>query len=252
MDEDEIKKAESLEEEPKAGEGEAPDAESAAEVSEETPAPASGGGDAPIGDFGEPQGADTPSASPEEAAGPEGEGIAPEEPPVRTFTQEQVNELVGKARAEGRQRGMEQAMSDFRSRYGVDDDDQLDSLFRDGSRYGELGARYEDVGGQLRDAMTQIALMKAKVLPERESDVKAILGAMGKDVTEDSINEMLATHPEWVAAPEGADDKGFSLPKKPIPQPTPGEGAEAGRLGVEPKAEEEESDEAKAMRLFNL
>jgi hypothetical protein len=248
MDEDEIKKAESLEESPKSDEGSL--AEAGSEVSDKAPASASD--DASIGDFGEPQGADTPSASPKEPASPEGEGIAPEEPPARTFTQEQVNELVGKARAEGRQKGMEQARADLMSRYGVDDDDQLDSIFRDGSRYGELGARYSDVGNQLRDAMTQIAMMKAKVLPERESDVKAILGAMGKDVTEESINEMLATHPEWVSAPESADDKGFSLPKKPIPQPTPGEGAEAGRLGVEPKAEEEESDEAKAMRLFNL
>ena len=248
MDEDEIKKAESLEDEPKVEDAGIADAES--EVSEETQASGSDG--AGSDGFGEPQGADTPSASPEEPASPEGEGIAPEEPPARTFTQEQVNELVGKARAEGRQKGMEQARADFMSRYGVDDDDQLDSIFRDGSRYGELGARYSDVGNQLRDAMTQIALMKAKVLPERESDVKAILGAMGKDVTEESIGEMLATHPEWVGAPESADDKGFSLPKKPIPQPTPGEGAEAGRLGVEPKADEEESDEARAMRLFNL
>ena len=244
MDEDEIKKAESLEEEPKDEEGSRHEA-----APEETPAQSDG--ELPDADSADPQGADTPSASPEEPTAPEGEGAAPEETPVRTFTQEQVNELVGKARAEGRQKGMEQAMADLRSRYGVDDDDQMDSLFRDGSRYGELGARYSDVGNQLKDAMTQIAMMKSHILPGRESDVKAILGAMGKDVTEDSIGEMLATHPEWVSAPE-SDDGGFSLPKKPIPQPTPGQGAEAGRLGVEPKAEEEESDEAKAMRLFNL
>lgn len=248
MDEDEIKKAESLEE---GTEGEA-DAlpEGGAEASEEAPASPSDEA-SPESDAPDPQGADTPSASPGEESAPEGEGIAPEDPPVRTFTQEQVNELVGKARAEGRQKGMEQAMADLRSRYGVDDDDQMDSIFRDGSRYGELGARYSDVGNQLKDAMTQIAMMKSHILPGRESDVKAILGAMGKEVTEDSIGEMLATHPEWVSAPE-SDDGGFSLPKKPIPQPTPGQGAEAGRLGVEPKAEEEESDEAKAMRLFNL
>ncbi len=244
MDEDEIKKAESLEEEPKDEAGSLPDvAEGESPAQSDVGLPDAGPAD--------PQGADTPSASPEEPVAPEGEGIAPEEPPVKTFTQEQVNELVGKARAEGRQKGMEQAMADLRSRYGVDDDDQMDSIFRDGSRYGELGARYADVGNQLRDAMTQIAMMKSHILPERESDVRAILGAMGKDVTEESIGEMLATHPEWVNAPE-SDDGGFSLPKKPIPQPTPGQGAEAGRLGVEPKAEEEESDEARAMRLFNL
>ncbi len=244
MDEDEIKKAESLEEEPKDGAGSLPDVA-------EGESPAQSDIELPDAGPADPQGADTPSASPEEPVAPEGEGIAPEEPPVKTFTQEQVNELVGKARAEGRQKGMEQAMADLRSRYGVDDDDQMDSIFRDGSRYGELGARYADVGNQLRDAMTQIAMMKSHILPERESDVRAILGAMGKDVTEESIGEMLATHPEWVSAPE-SDDGGFSLPKKPIPQPTPGQGAEAGRLGVEPKAEEEESDEARAMRLFNL
>ena len=235
MDEKEIKEAES----PKA---------IAEETEPEDPVVADDGAGVEA-QSAEPEGADTPSASLGEAD-PQGEGDAAGQAPAKTFTQEQVNELVGKARAEGRQKGMEQAMSDLRTKYGVDDDGQMDALFRDGSRYGELGSRYQDVGNQLKDAMTQIALMKAKVLPERESDVKAILGAMGKEVTEDSINEMLSTHPEWVAAPEG--DKGFSMPRKPIPQPNPGEGAEAGRLGVEPKPEPEESDEAKAMRLFNL
>lgn len=181
---------------------------------------------------------------------------------MRTFTQEQVNELVGKARAEGRQKGMEQAMQEFRDKYGLDDDNQIESLMRDGSRYSELGARYADANGQLKDAFAQIALMKTKILPDRESDVKAILGANGLDVTEDNIQSLLATHPEWISAPtqnatsptvpgtEGL--AASSLDAKPISQPQAVDGTKTGRLGIEPKPAKEVSEKEEAMKLFGI
>ena len=70
-----------------------------------------------------------------------GEPAPAEEPKERTFTQDQVNQMVGKARAEGREKGYEQAKREALERYGVETDDELDVLFSDGARYGELNAR---------------------------------------------------------------------------------------------------------------
>jgi hypothetical protein len=181
-----------------------------------------------------------------------------EQEPVRTFTQEQVNELVGKARAEGRKKGYEQAKMESRERYGVDDDDELDSLFANGSRYGELDARFKDSGKQLKDVRTELAMVKSRILPDRQADVKAILGANGLDVTEENIASLLPTHPEWIAmaqpqqnAPQsqGAPQEAPQQPKEKDWKPE----EPIDKLGVEPNQPKEDSGDSereKAMKMF--
>jgi len=208
----------------------------------------------------EPQGAGTPPA-PEQEPEPAPAEIQSEatEPKIeRTFTQEQVNALVGKARAEGREKGYEQAKKEALERYGVEGDDQLDELFANGSRYGELSSRFEDERGSLLEARTELALVKSGVLPERQGDVKAILGAQGLDITVENIESMLPTHPEWKAAPAAPDAQ---KQPNPIPQPQE-EGSPEGesQLGAAPSPKavqaESEAKEAKeseeAMKMFGL
>ena len=190
---------------------------------------------------------------------PEGqaEQIAPEQKQPRMFTQEQVNELVGKARAEGRERGYRQAKDEALQRYGVESDDELDNIFTDGSRFGELRARNADSESRYRDAMAELALVKSGVLPSRQSDVRAILAANGMDITEDNIASMVATHPEWVKeAIEQTLEEGGAQPA-PIPQPKPvaqEEGSKSLGLEPKPKAKEGEEDEKERVmkNLFRL
>ena len=190
-----------------------------------------------------------------------GEGIAPE-PEKPIFTQEQVNKMAGKSREEGRKAGYkagyDAAMAELLEKYGVENNDELDGLFADGSRYGEQMARYDDMGRRLKDSETTVALMKCGILPERYSDVKAILNANGLDVTEEAIKSMLPTHGEWVAAQQAQEGNPVA-PAPEIPQPKPEgetpEGQSAGVMGAEPKAggaEPEESEEEQAMRVFGI
>ena len=209
----------------------------------EAETPAADGGSAP---------ADAPVEPQAEEASPEPEPQPQEE--VRTFTQEQVNELVGKARAEGRRKGYEQARLEARQRYGVDDDDQLDGLFADGSRYGELNERYIDSGNRLKEAQTELALVKSQILPERQGDVRAILSANGMEVTEENIASLLPTHPEWKAqAMPNAQQGATPAPAPEIPQPQ-AKAPAIDKLGVEPSPSKGEGDDerSKAMKLFGL
>lgn len=204
--------------------------------------------------------ADTPAAeepapeqAPEQPAQEE-----PEQPQVRTFTQEQVNALVGKARAEGREKGYEQAKREVLERYGVDKDDDLDGIFANGSRYEELSSRFEDERGSLIEARTELALVKSGILPERQGDVKAILGAQGLDITTENIESLLPTHPEWKAAPNPQPQP---ITQNPIPQPQEeGEPKGDSQLGAAPNPKsvelESEAKEAaekeQAMKAFGI
>lgn len=202
--------------------------------------------------------AESESASEENPVEEQPQERPTEQEPVRTFTQEQVNELVGKARAEGRKKGYEQAKLEARERYGVDDDEQLDSLFANGSRYGELDARFKDSGNQLKDVRTELAMVKSKILPDRQADVKAILGANGLDVTEENIASLLPTHPEWIAAaqPQQGAPLNQGTPNEALQQPkdkdwTPEKPID--KLGVEPNQPKEDtgdSEREKAMKMF--
>ena len=178
-------------------------------------------------------------------------GAMPEPKQPRMFTQEQVNELVGKARAEGRERGYRQAKDEALQRYGVENDDELDTIFTDGSRFGELRARNADSESRYRDAMAELALVKSGILPSRQSDVRAILSANGLDITEENIASMIATHPEWVKERIEETLQNGGGQASPIPQPKPagGEG-EPTSLGLEPKGKANEGEEDEKERVM--
>lgn len=237
-----------LEEETEVSEEPKPEAEPE-EVSEEAP-------EAPV--------EEEVSEVSEEAATPAADDASPEpvaeEPkPERTFTQEQVNALVGKARAEGRASGLRDARKEALDRYGVDDDDALDALFANGSRYDELSARFAERDNSLKEARTELALVKSGVLPERQADVKAILTAQGMEITEENIESMLPTHPEWKGSvtPEPAPQAASIPQPKPMAEPVGGEGGGEAEptpdegvrsLGPKPKnalADAGEGDEAR-------
>ena len=103
------------------------------------------------------------------------------------FTQSQVDELVGKARQEGRQKGYESAMTELRERYGVDGDDDLDRIFANGGRFDELSSRYEKSGKELAEVRAELALARSGIVPERQSDARAILAGNGMDVSEETL-----------------------------------------------------------------
>jgi len=122
----------------------------------------------------------------------------------KMFTQSQVNEIVGKARKEGRERALRETFS----RYGVDSEEGLDDLFGDAQRYTTVQEMYdtdkkmwEEQGlardTELAEVKQRVALLESGIDKERYDDAKFILTGKGLDVTTENILNELATHPEW-------------------------------------------------------
>lgn len=143
-------------------------------------------------------------------------GESESETTEKKFTQEQLNKLIGEARVRGREQGIkegresaiqeleqqlrDQASQKFREKYGVNDDDELDTIFGKGQQYDTLSEENETFGKQLKDKDAFIALLQSHIPQSRFDDVKAILGSKGLDITAENIQSELATHPEWMPA----------------------------------------------------
>lgn len=118
-------------------------------------------------------------------------------PQEKMLTQSQVNELVGRARQEGFQKGRDSAMSSLYERYGVSDEDELNGIFGKGQIYDSLNEEMASQGGLYRDALAENALLKSKVNEDRWDDIRLILSGKGLDITAENIESMIPSHPEW-------------------------------------------------------
>jgi hypothetical protein len=127
-----------------------------------------------------------------------------ESPALKTFTQSQVNEMVGTTRLETR----EKTFRYIYDRYGVNSEEELDELIGNAQRYDSLQEQYDsdkkawkEQSGQ-RDAelagvKEQVALMQSGIDSSRYDDAKFILKGKGLEISLDNIKNELATHPEW-------------------------------------------------------
>lgn len=151
---------------------------------------------------------DDMNLSDSQAEEPEPE-MKPEPEAEKMLTQSQVNELVGRARAEGRQ----SAMKELYGRYGVNDDNEMNDIFGRGQGYDLLNEEYTGLQGRYGNLAAENALLKTQVVPARWDDVKAILGTKGMEVSVENIQSEMATHPEWI---NHAVDNSVSQPGQDI------------------------------------
>lgn len=158
----------------------------------------------------------------------------------KMLTQSQVNEIVGRARQEGR----ESAMKDLYGRYGVSGDEELDEVFGNGQRYYDLDDEYRNQGDSLKALQAENALLKTKVDESRWGDIKLILGGKGLEITPENIEAEIPSHPEWRRGGESVS---------PIEEREQSEKpATLRKLGGEAKPTEDASDEEVEKRLNSL
>ena len=179
-----------------------------------------------------------------------------QQPMEKMLTQSQVNELVGRARQEGR----ESALKELYGRYGVSGDSELNDVFGRGQAYLTLDDDFKAEQSSNKALLAENALLKTKVDESRWEDIKAILGSKNMDITPENIEAEIPTHPEWrptvaAAAQAQAQPQQDSLQPQPQPQP---QQAVLRKLGSESTAkdggngDDEESEQERAMKLFGF
>ena len=170
---------------------------------------------------------------------------------IKTFTQGEVDKLVGDTRVKTREKTFRYVYD----RYGVKNEEELDSLVANAQRYDTQKEMYDsdkasweqerdENSKKLTEMSETIALMQSDIDPERYEDAKLILRGKGMEITLENIQEQLATHPEW--AKEKEEEK---VEEKPEPQ-KPAMRIKA--LGNEPKQAPEMSEEEQAQKLFKM
>lgn len=182
----------------------------------------------------------------------------PQQPMEKMLTQSQVNELVGRARQEGR----ESALKELYGRYGVSGDSELNDVFGRGQAYLTLDDDFKAEQSSNKALLAENALLKTKVDESRWEDIKAILGSKNMDITPENIEAEIPTHPEWRPTVAVQQQQQAQQPQQdslqPQQQPQPQQQAVLRKLGSESTAkdggngDDEESEQERAMKLFGF
>lgn len=194
-----------------------------------------------------------PEAEPQQEPQPQ-----QQQPMEKMLTQSQVNELVGRARQEGR----ESALKELYGRYGVSGDSELNDVFGRGQAYLTLDDDFKAEQSSNKALLAENALLKTKVDESRWEDIKAILGSKNMDITPENIEAEIPTHPEWrptVSVQQQSQAQAQPQQDSLQPQPQqPQQQAVLRKLGSESTAknggngDDEESEKEQAMKLFGF
>ena len=176
-----------------------------------------------------------------------------QQPMEKMLTQSQVNELVGRARQEGR----ESALKELYGRYGVSGDSELNDVFGRGQAYLTLDDDFKAEQSSNKALLAENALLKTKVDESRWEDIKAILGSKNMDITPENIEAEIPTHPEWrQTVSVQQQQQQAQQPQQDSLQPQ--QQAVLRKLGSESTAkdggngDDEESEQERAMKLFGF
>lgn len=220
---------------------------------------------------------ETPSDSPEIAnenvdAVPENNEPTPvveengvtDTPAMRTYTQDEyqngLNEIAGRTRIETR----EKTFRYIYDRYGVADEAGLDELIGNAQRYDSLKEQYDGDKAswkeqssardkELADVKEQVALMQSGIDSSRYEDAKLIIKGKGLEVSTDTINAELATHPEWKKSETAPVNDNFMKVDDTKPQENAEPASKISVLGNDnSKPPVEQDEEAMAMKLFKV
>ena len=168
----------------------------------------------------------------------------------KMLPQSQVNEIVAKARKEGR----ESAMKEILARYGVTSEDDFNAIYDKGTRYDMLNDEYLGQSKSYKEVIADNALLKSKFDSGKYDSVKAILRGKGLDITPENIDAIFPEFPEWhrkvqVTPQYVAEATQTHATQERTPQPTT-----LRKLGNEVKVNtgEEDSEYNRAMKLYGF
>lgn len=153
--------------------------------------------------------------------------------PEKKFTQEQVNEMMRK-RIE---REKNSIFNKHKEKYGVENEEGLDEMFKKSQSYDAMKERYENILTAKAELEKELAFLRNNIEPSKEEDILAHFKGKEMEFNEESLKAELQTHPEWLRVKEVSDK-----PKTTIKV-----------LSPERQVAHNDTDEAKEMaKLFGL
>lgn len=155
------------------------------------------------------------------------ENTEQEETP-KTFTQEQVNEMV-KAR-------LDRDRKSIYKRYGVEDRSGLDDLIGKAQSYSVMEERYNAIQSEVNSLRESNAFLKNNINPERYDDIRAYFKGKEIPFNEENLKNEIATHSEWVTK------SGEEVSPKTTIQ----------SLGRDVPQKQSENEKENAMKMFGL
>lgn len=170
----------------------------------------------------------------------------------KMLPQSQVNEIVAKARKEGR----DSAMKEILSRYNVQNEDEFNVLYDKGTKYDDLNQQYLGQSQSYKEVMADNALLNSNFDKAKYESVKAILRGKGLDITPESIESIFPEYPEWhrktQISPSQIQPQIQHAPQQP--QQPQQQAATLRKLGNEVRNNnvEEDSEYNRAMKLYGF
>lgn len=140
--------------------------------------------------------AETPKVNEKPIVNAAGNNIAPI---IKTFTQEDVNGLVGKARIEGHDAGKQEMITNLTNKYGIKSLDDFDDYISKAQQFDYVNNEYKSNKTKLADLESYKTLVESKIDPNKFDDVKFYFKGKGADLNPENISNELVNHPEWVA-----------------------------------------------------
>ena len=155
------------------------------------------------------------------------ENTEQEETP-KTFTQEQVNEMLT-AR-------LDRDRKSIYKRYGVEDRSGLDDLIGKAQSYSVMEERYNAIQSEVNSLRESNAFLKNNINPERYDDIRAYFKGKEIPFNEENRKNEIATHSEWVTK------SGEEISPKTTIQ----------SLGRDVPQKQSENEKENAMKMFGL
>lgn len=112
----------------------------------------------------------------------------------KTFTQEQLNDIMRK-RIE---RERNSIIKKFGEKYGANDENELDDIFKKSLSYDVMKERYEEIVNTKKGLERELAFLRNNIEPSKEDDIIAHFKGKEMEFNEETLKSELQTHPEWL------------------------------------------------------
>lgn len=149
-----------------------------------------------------------------------------DKPSSKSFTQEQVNEIINKR--------LERDRLSIYKRYGVENKDGLDGLIQKANAYSQMDEAFSGLEKERDELREKLLFMENNINPDRYEDIRAYFKGKGLNFDSSNLLNEITTHQEWL---------------KQVPKQTTisSVGTNAGQV-----ANTEESEKELASKLFGI